>query len=121
MGDLSKDFSRSEFVCLDGCGADAVSPVLVSKLQAMRDDLGQYLVITSGVRCTTQNAKVGGKPDSAHLNGHAADISAMDSRLRMEIVKAAVHAGISRIGIGKNFVHVDVDESKPQNVMWLYA
>lgn len=120
MGDLSKDFSRSEFACGDGCGADEVSHALVASLQDMRDDIGRYLVITSGRRCSVQNVKVGGKPDSAHLDGHAADIAAPDSRLRMEIVKAAINAGISRIGIGKTFVHVDVDESKPQNVMWLY-
>ena len=120
MGDLSKDFSRSEFACGDGCGAHEVDPALVASLQDMRDELGKYLVITSGRRCAAQNATVGGKPDSAHLTGHAADIAAPDSRIRMEIVKAAIHAGISRIGIGKTFVHVDVDEGKPQNVLWLY-
>jgi len=127
VGDLSRDFSRAEFACRDGCGANQVSPRLVDALQAMRDRVGRPIAIRSGCRCRAWNAHEGGKPDSAHLcvpeEGElceAADLAAPDSATRYDLVAAAIAAGIHRIGIGKGFVHVDVDTTKDQEVLWLY-
>ena len=127
MGDLSRDFSRPEFACRDGCGASVVSPRLVEKLQAMRDQIGRPIGIRSGARCRVWNEHEGGKGDSAHLcvpaEGElceAADLAAPDSATRFDLIEAAVVAGIRRIGIGKTFVHVDVDAAKDQDVCWLY-
>ena len=44
----------------------------------------------------------------------------MDSEKRFKIVEMAMKHGIRRIGIGDNFVHLDMDYSLPQGVMWLY-
>ena len=54
MGDLSKNFNRSEFACKgkNCCGhSAAVHPDLVDALQALRDRIGKPLSITSGFRC----------------------------------------------------------------------
>lgn len=47
---------------------------LLAKLEALRTALGRPVVITSGLRCATRNAEVGGIPDSRHLTGRAADL-----------------------------------------------
>jgi hypothetical protein len=31
-----------------------------------------------------------------------------------------MHQGVTRIGIGKDFVHVDIERTKDQRVVWLY-
>lgn len=43
-------------------------------LQQARDDYGKPLHINSGYRCSELNKKVGGKSNSYHLKGQAADI-----------------------------------------------
>ncbi len=130
MGDLSRDFDRAEFACRCGCGANQVSPRLVAALQDMRRQLGRPIAIRSGCRCPTHNAAEGGKPDSAHLSSlpgaepveacEAADLVAAMSRERYALVAAALMTGVRRIGIGKDFIHVDVDATKDQEVLWLY-
>ena len=60
-------------------------------LQPLRDELGRPVSITSGYRSARLNAHVGGVPNSAHLNGLAADIhvdSDDDARQKFEILKA---------------------------------
>lgn len=31
-----------------------------------------------------------------------------------------MEAGFTRIGIGQNFIHVDTDPDKQQNIIWTY-
>jgi len=119
MGDLSKDFDRSEFSCPCGCGKNNISLSLVNQLQKLRDTLEIPLKINSGCRCEKHNEEVGGTSGSSHLKGLAADISCINSQDRFNLVWKSVDL-FCRIGIGKTFVHVDVDESLPQCVMWGY-
>ena len=58
MGDLSKNFSKLEIVCPCSCGADKISPVLIEKLQKVRNIIGRPIIITSGVRCEFYNASL---------------------------------------------------------------
>ena len=58
--------------------------------------------------------------DSAHTRGLAADIRCNAGATRMKIVRAALALGITRIGIGSSFVHVDIDRSLPQDTIWHY-
>ena len=76
MGDLSRNFNRSEFACKCGCGFDTPAPDLVDLLQAVRDQFGP-VVITSGCRCPSHNKRIGGAPKSYHMTGQAADIRAV--------------------------------------------
>jgi zinc D-Ala-D-Ala carboxypeptidase len=121
MGDLSRDFSRSEFSCKCGCGLDNVSPLLVEKLQRMRNVLRIPVVIHSGLRCPTYNATVGGEPNSAHLTGEAADVRCIASSTRYRMKRTAhTWALFNRIGNGDTFLHFDVSKTLPQEVEWNY-
>lgn len=44
-------------------------------LQPIRDGYGKPIIITSGYRCPTLNAKVGGSKTSQHIKGQAVDIN----------------------------------------------
>ena len=129
MGDLSKNFSKLEIVCPCSCGADKISPVLIKKLQKVRNIIGRPIIITSGVRCEFYNASLkSASPNSSHVPddygiGHAVDIACLNSKDRYELVEVA-QKFFKRIGISGGsyggFVHLDVDRSKVQEVMWLY-
>lgn len=117
---ITKEFKRREFLC-HCCHAEGINEKLVYHLQKAHDHLpeNRVMIITSGYRCEKHNRAVGGKEDSAHLKGLAADIKCDDSTFRMMLVPALIHAGFKRIGVYKNYIHVDCDESKPQGVFWL--
>ena len=70
---LTKNFNRSEFQCSCGCGQQSVDTELAEKLQLIRDKVDRPLKITSGYRCITHNAAVGGSQNSKHRYGMAAD------------------------------------------------
>lgn len=116
--DRIRFFRMSEFAC-PCCGRVELDATFVLKLDLAREIAGVPFVITSGYRCPAHNAEVGGVKQSAHMAGLAADIACPDSVTRLKILRGLIVAGFRRIGIGKNFVHCDVDTSKPNNV-WLY-
>lgn len=110
MGDLSRNFSRSEFACFCECGLSDPSLVLVEALQELRDIINQPIIVTAGLRCIEQNKRVGGRPNSQHLKGNAADISIrhmkiFDLLLAADTVDAFRNGGI---GIYNHHIHVDV-------------
>lgn len=113
-----RHFSRAEF----GDGEPYVEPcsILVAKLDQAREMAGVPFVITSGLRTEAHNERVGGAPGSAHIGGYAADIAAQDSTRRMAVLSAVLAVGFTRVGVGRSFIHVDTDPSKPQGVCWLY-
>lgn len=123
LSNITKDFKLYEFAC-PCCGRlndDLKFRSFVARLQEARDIAMIPFRITSGYRCEAHNRKVGGVPDSAHLSGLAADISAVDSSSRMKILSSLILVGFRRIGIGRNFIHVDEDKTKVQGVCWLYG
>lgn len=76
--------------------------------------------INSGYRTDAHNAKVGGKPNSSHRFGYAADIAIRNSRERHDILTALQKAEFNRFGISSGFIHVDNDPQKTPNVLWTY-
>jgi zinc D-Ala-D-Ala carboxypeptidase len=114
MGDLSRNFNRSEFACKgeDCCGHSApVHPDLVEALQALRDRIGKPLSITSGFRCNRHNQAISGEDHSFHTLGMAADVACPDGIGPEEL--AALADGIELfhqggIGIYPSWVHLDV-------------
>lgn len=119
MGDLSRNFTRAEFACRCGCGQDAVSLELVTKFQKVRDYFGP-LRLTSGFRCPEHNRRQGGVPNSAHLAGLAVDLECTLSLSRYILIARLMEAGFQRIGIGKTFMHADLDTTKVKPSIWTY-
>ena len=78
MGDLTDNFSLSEFDCNDG----SEMPILVQgdvkrlakNLQVLRDFLDKPIEVSSGYRSHDYNKSVGGATKSQHLTGNASDI-----------------------------------------------
>lgn len=94
-------------------------PELVTKLDVARGLANTAFVITSGFRTPEKNKEVGGVEDSAHLSGKAVDIACVNSARRMRIVVALLRVGFRRIEIAKGHIHVDIDETKPQDIIFL--
>jgi uncharacterized protein YcbK (DUF882 family) len=119
MGDLSANFSTREFAC-PCCKVSLMTLMFVERLQAARNRYGRTMYISSGYRCREHNAAVGGVEGSAHMLGMAADIRCLIGQNRFELLQALLGAGFTRIGISSQFIHVDIDKSKPDNVIWTY-
>jgi len=114
-----KYFSKKEFECKDGSRACKMNMHFVKRLDEIREEFGK-MIITSGYRTPSWNLKIGGVPNSAHTKGLAADVLCETSSKRFKLVKIAIEKGIRRIGIGKDFIHLDMDRSKPWRTMWTY-
>lgn len=119
MGDLTKDFDSSEFKCKCGCGAFAKREKLYQKLQQVREKVKMPVTVTSGTRCVMHNREVGGVDTSAHLDGLAADITCNDNWLLLRACLSVFNR--VGIGLGLSYLHVDIDEKKPQKVIWCYG
>jgi len=116
-------FKPEEFKCKCGkCDGGTMDADFIDKLNKARHLAQTAFVITSGYRCESHNKAVGGKPDSSHLRGKAADIKFASSAQSFKIVKALFDAGFNRIGYNQKhgFFHVDCDSSLPQNVFFNY-
>jgi len=72
---ISPHFTREEFACRCGCGFDRAASELVYALECVREHFGRTVRINSGCRCERRNAAEGGKPNSQHLYGRAADVA----------------------------------------------
>jgi len=125
MKNLNSDFhlyfEYSEFDSPDQKGSYKHMDVeFLNKLAQARKIAAVGFKITSGYRSPEHNEKVGGVPNSSHTLGHACDIYAPTSRQKYIIINALLQAGFDRIGVAKNFIHVDDDPSKNEEVVWTY-
>ncbi len=103
------------------CNENMIDPRVEAMHASIEADVGDKVIIISGYRCAKHNQTVGGSPTSSHLKGLAWDVATPDSRTRYRIINSAIRLGIHRIGIGTNFIHLDIDRQKEPRVIWLYA
>lgn len=98
-----------------------LKPEMWQLLDKIRGECGFAFNITSGLRTKEENDSLKDSvSDSAHLSGLAVDIACTESSKRFKMIDVAIKNGIKRIGVGKTFVHLDIDPTKPQEVIWLY-
>ena len=121
-----RNFNLKEFDSPDLSGSGLnMDKDFLSMLDNARDIADIPFAINSGYRTKEHNIaiykKLGKKPiESSHLKGVACDIACSDSRARFIIIQSLLEAGFTRIGIANNFIHVDSDCEKSQNVIWTY-
>lgn len=135
MGDLSPHFDRREFACKCGsaeCDAlEQPAPELLHVLELIRVEVDKRILVSSGIRCQLYDESLAMSEEhkdrkrrepGEHVRGVGADVVAVGSRARWEIVSAAVKAGVHRIGIGKDFIHIGVGGAAwdDPRVIWLY-
>lgn len=77
--------------------------------------------ITSGYRCKLLNDAVGGKPNSAHTKGLAADIAWTSKEHAIALIDCLIESGFKRIGLGSSFIHADLSTTLPSPACWLYS
>ena len=123
---MLKHFNFEEFDCptLEGSGLPTtdggkMNLDFLHKLDEARELAGVPFKITSGYRSPQHNLDVGGRVGSSHIKGIAVDIACVNSHQRQKILTALIQVGFKRIGIGKSFIHSDLDPDKP-NAIWLY-
>jgi len=117
---LSPHFRSGEFACRH-CGVYRVDTSLIDALERLRESVGP-IAITSGYRCPTHNARVGGAKSSRHLISDAADIVTADQVPVMEVLKCATRlfhgVGVYLTRGGAAFLHVDMFDGR-KNPYWV--
>ena len=109
----SKYFTDEETQCHCGCGRNEVNPLLLEKLDELRELIGGPIEISCAFRCPEHNAEVGGVPNSQHVLGNAADIIVPEYENCNTVEQLAWYceqAGFDGIGVypEDGFVHGDV-------------
>ena len=116
-----RNFNLKEFDSPDLSGSGLnMDRSFLEMLDKARDIAYIPFKITSGYRTKSRNQIVGGVEGSSHTKGVACDIACSNSRARYIIIQSLLEAGFTRIGIASNFIHVDSDCEKSQNVIWTY-
>lgn len=113
---LGRFFNSSEFDCKcknPSCTITRISLYTLLKAIELRDRWGA-LRVTSGYRCPSHNAAVGGSPNSQHMKGTAIDVIPLTTPLD-EFKKALFkdHRDIPGLGLNyTSFVHIDFREGQ---------
>ena len=115
-------FTKEEFSCKCGAcdkGFADMQASLIDHVQVARHLANTSFKINSAIRCEEHNTNIGGSPTSAHLTGHAVDISCRSAASRFKIIKGLQGAGFRRVLIYNTFIHADTDPSKDQDIITL--
>jgi hypothetical protein len=116
-----KYFSEKDFEkCTPSCTLSDMNHSFIKKLDIARMVAHTPFKLSSAFRSKIWEQEQGRNGTSSHTKGLAVDIVANNSATRYLIISALLSVGLTRIGLGKNFIHVDMDEEKSQNVIWHY-
>ncbi len=106
------NFTPQEMAC-KGSGSILIVPEFMDKLQLLRTQFGEPVVISSGYRSPAHNNAVSSTGhDGPHTTGRAADIKTSHNRA-FEILAIAPGLGFTGIGIKQKgphagrFIHLD--------------
>lgn len=109
-----KYFKRSEFECHCGgkyCNGYPAEPakVLVHVADRVRKHFGAPAIVSSGVRCKTHNANVGGVSNSRHMSGKAMDFCVVGKSATQVLAYVEKQPEINyAYAIDSEFVHMDI-------------
>lgn len=120
-------FTREEFACKCGCGTNEISDVFVTKLDALREELGFPLPVNSGYRCPDHNDAVSSTGRAGpHTTGQAVDLR-VDRKRAFQVVTRASFYGFTGMGLKQKgngrFIHLDTlpnADGQPRPTVWTY-
>jgi len=94
----------------------------IVKLDRARSYAEVPFIINSSIRCMKYNlsGRIKSTKTSSHPKGYAVDLKCTSSYHRYRIIYGLKKAGITRIGIRKDFIHADNDPDKPKELIWVY-
>ena len=103
------------------CKQGTIRPELLKILNQARGDFGRAIVLNSAYRCPRHNIKVlGSSMYSSHMDGWAVDIRARSDATKYELMEILMRLGVSRFGVRKTFLHIDIDPDKNPKRIWGY-
>lgn len=119
--DLLERLSRLDVsTAVPKCDLSDLNPRFVETLILAQRMCGIPFTITSAYRSQAYERTKGRKGSSSHCKGLAVDVSTIDSHTRFKVLVGAVLAGVPRIGVGKRFLHLDIDETKSHPIIFHY-
>ena len=113
---ITEHFRVREYASKDGADTILINDKLAALLEDLRREFGP-VIITSGYRTVSHNARVGGEPGSLHTKGNAADIYIAGVDL-WEVARYCESLGVKGIGLyepsdgSSGWLHVDVRTTK---------
>lgn len=106
--------------CIPSCNIEDMNEEFITMLDLARHNAGIPFRLNSAYRTEQWERSKGRSGQSAHTKGLAVDINCNDNRHgRYLIIKALLNVGFNRIGIYENHIHVDYDQTKSKEVIWL--
>lgn len=120
-----KYFSPSEFKrCVPSCSIDDMDKRLLIVLDDLRTYCGFPIILNSAYRSVDWEKAHGRSGTSSHTKGLAVDIRCTDDFERGTILSYVYSDAYNthpafRVGIGKTYLHLDIDFDKPY-VCWVY-
>ena len=120
-------FSVDELKCkgTDECEMDEG---FMKKLEALRHEFNEPMIVSSGYRHESYNQVIGGAKNSPHLYGKAVDV-VISGKSAYRLMKLAIQHGFTGIGVSqrgpheKRFLHIDTMENSdthPRPWIWSY-
>lgn len=120
MKDL-KYFKEEEFKrATPACSLSDMNKEFMKRLDDCRDFAGVPFVINSAYRSVEYEKSKKRPGTSQHCKGLAVDIACNTNDIRYRILDALLVFGFRRIGIGSNFIHVDMGYPKSTPIIWTY-
>jgi len=114
-------FTPEEFQkCNPPCKITDMNEDFLLLLDKIRAEYGKPITINCAYRSPEYDKKQGRSGNSAHTRGLAVDIKCISSSNRAKLLHTIINNGVNRIGISPNFIHIDIDKSLPQDVIWTY-
>lgn len=89
----------------------------LDKLQAIRDEFGEAMHISSAFRCSAHPSESRKRTPGTHNKGIAFDVTVPWGAARARLLAIALKHGVKGVGIANGFVHLDF---RPDYMSWTY-
>ena len=122
---MARFFKITEFACKCGCGTNKIDPEFVEKLDELRGRYGRPLIVSSGYRCPSHNAKVSSTGlTGPHTTGRAVDfaVARLEAYALIRYATTFTGIGVNQKG-GARFIHLDDlpdAPNQPRPTVWSY-